>query len=145
MAIKRMDHVGIVVEDIAAATSFFVELGMQVGGEGAVEGAWVGRVVGLEGVRSHIAMLKTPDGASCIELSCFDTPAGPSGHGDEPSNAPGLRHLCFNVDNLEATVERLRAHGAELVGSIENYEDAYLLCYLRGPEGIIVELAQDLG
>lgn len=144
MAIKRMDHVGVVVDDLAAAIAFFVALGLELVGEGVVDGDLPGRVIGLDGVRSHIAMLKTPDGASCIELSCFDTPASPPGRGAEPSNVPGLRHLCFNVDDLAATVERLRVHGAELVGSIERYEDSYELCYLRGPDDIIVELAQDL-
>jgi catechol 2,3-dioxygenase-like lactoylglutathione lyase family enzyme len=146
MGIKRMDHVGINVHDLAAATGFFEELGMQVVGDGTVEGEFVGRIIGLDGdERSHIAMLQTPDANSRIELVQFERPPSPAGHGDVPSNVPGLRHLCFNVEDLEGTVERLTAsHGAALVGTVERYEDIYVLCYLRGPEGIIVELAQDL-
>jgi catechol 2,3-dioxygenase-like lactoylglutathione lyase family enzyme len=144
MGIKRMDHVGIVVDDLASATDFFVELGMQVVGDATVEGEMVGRIIGLEDVRVNMAMLQTPDGNSRIELVSYLTPPSPAGGGSEASNVPGLRHLCFNVDDLEGTVERLRGHGAELVGTIERYEGMYVLCYVRGPQGVIVELAQDL-
>jgi catechol 2,3-dioxygenase-like lactoylglutathione lyase family enzyme len=144
MSIRRMDHVGIVVDDLASATAFFVALGMQATGDGTVEGDWVGRVIGLDGVRARIAMLRTPDGSARLELVSFDTPLSPAG-GGEASNVPGIRHLCFNVDDLEATLDRLRGHGAELVGTIERYRDRFVLCYVRGPQGIIVELAQDIG
>ncbi|MHB8233934.1 MAG: VOC family protein [Solirubrobacteraceae bacterium] len=145
MAIIRMDHVGIVVEDLGAATAFFVGLGLQLEGEGAVEGAWVDRVVGLDGVRAEVAMLQTPDGGARIELSRFHSPAGQDHDRDAPANALGIRHVTFVVDEVDAMVERLRADGVELVGDLESYDDHYRLCYVRGPEGIIVELAQPLG
>ena len=144
MTIQRMDHVGIVVEDLAAATAFFVELGLKLQGEGSVEGGWVDRVVGLEGVRSEIVMLETPDGHGRLELSKFHAPSGPGGDRHAPANAPGIRHVTFEVDDLDAVLTGLRAHGAELVGEVERYEDIYRLCYVRGPEGIIVELAERL-
>jgi catechol 2,3-dioxygenase-like lactoylglutathione lyase family enzyme len=134
-----MAHVGIVVDDLAAATSFFVELGLELQGEAIVEGAWVDRVVGLEGIRAEIAMLHTPDGHGQVELTKFHAPPGPGGEGHAPANTPGIRHLAFAVDDIEGAVASLRAHGAELVGE---YEDIYRLCYVRGPEGIIVELAE---
>lgn len=140
-----MDHVGIVVDDLAAATAFFVELGLKLQGEGPVEGGWVDRVVGLEGVRAEIAMLETPDGHARIELARFHAP---SSRGDDEyalANAPGIRHVAFAVDDIDAVVARLRAHGAELVGEVERYKDSYRLCYVRGPEGIIVELAEPIG
>jgi catechol 2,3-dioxygenase-like lactoylglutathione lyase family enzyme len=145
MTVRKMDHVGIVVDDLAAATAFFVELGLELQGEGSVEGDWVDRVVGLEGVSSDIAMLRTPDGKSQIELSQFRSPPGPDGGSPAPPNAPGIRHVTFEVDDVEATVAALRSHGAELVSEIEDYEDIYRLCYVRGPAGIIVELAEPLG
>jgi catechol 2,3-dioxygenase-like lactoylglutathione lyase family enzyme len=145
MAIQRMDHVGIVVDDLAAATAFFVELGLELQGEAHVEGGWVDRVVGLEGVRAEIAMLQTPDGHGRIELSKFHAPSGRSGDGHAPANTPGIRHVTFAVDDVDAIVAGLRTRGAELVGDVERYEDSYRLCYIRGPEGIIVELAQRIG
>lgn len=145
MAIERMDHVGIVVEDIEAAKAFFLELGLELDGGAEVEGAWVDRVVGLEGVRSEVAMLATPDGNSRIELAKFHAPPGPSGDPHAPSNAPGIRHVTFAVDDVDAAVAAVKAHGGELVGDVENYKDIYRLCYVRGPEGIIVELAERLG
>ncbi|MHC6595116.1 VOC family protein [Arthrobacter sp. C152] len=145
MAIQRMDHVGVVVTDMAAATAFFVELGLRPVGSGQVEGAWVDRIIGVEGVRSEIAMLETPDGRSRLELSSFHAPATPDGDPQAPANVPGLRHVCFAVDDVEDTLARLKAHGAELVGSVERYADVFKLCYVRGPEGIIVELAEELG
>jgi catechol 2,3-dioxygenase-like lactoylglutathione lyase family enzyme len=140
-----MDHVGIVVDDLGAATAFFVELGLKLQGEAAVEGGWVDRVVGLEGVRAEIAMLETPDGHGRVELAKFHAPPGPGGDPHAPANAPGIRHLTFAVDDIDATVAGLRAHGAELVGEVERYKDIYRLCYVRGPEGIIVELAERIG
>lgn len=143
--IERMDHVGIVVDDLEAATAFFVELGLELQGGGPVEGDWVDRVVGLEGVRAEIAMLGTPDGHGRVELAKFHAPAGPGGDRYAPANAPGIRHVTFAVDDVDATVAGLRALGAELVGEVERYEDIYRLCYIRGPEGIIVELAEPIG
>jgi catechol 2,3-dioxygenase-like lactoylglutathione lyase family enzyme len=145
MTVKRMDHVGIVVNDLAAATEFFIELGLELQGDGAVEGRWVDRVVGLEGVRAEIAMLQTPDGHARIELAKFHAPSSPDRDGHAPANAPGLRHITFAVEDINAVIARLRPHGAELVGELERYEDKYLLCYLRGPEGIIIELAEQIG
>jgi catechol 2,3-dioxygenase-like lactoylglutathione lyase family enzyme len=145
MTIERMDHVGIVVDDLAAATAFFVELGLELQGEGSVGGAWVDRVVGLEGVRAEIAMLATPDGHSRLELTKFHAPSGRGGDRHAPANAPGIRHLAFAVDDIDAVVTGLRARGVELVGEVERYRDRYRLCYVRGPEGIIVELAERIG
>jgi catechol 2,3-dioxygenase-like lactoylglutathione lyase family enzyme len=145
VAIKRMDHVGIVVDDLAAATAFFVALGLELKGEGPVEGAWVDRVVGIEGVRADIAFLETSDGHGRVELSKFHAPTGPAGDPHAPMNAPGIRHITFAVDDIDAAVAGLRARGSELVGTVERYEDSYRLCYVRGPEGIIVELTQELG
>jgi catechol 2,3-dioxygenase-like lactoylglutathione lyase family enzyme len=144
MTVQRMDHVGIVVDDLAAATAFFVELGLELQGEGSVEGRWVDRIVGLEGVRSEIVMLQTPDGHARLELTKFHAPPSPGGDRRAPANAPGIRHLTFAVDDVDAAVAGLRAHGAELVGDVERYEDRYRLCYVRGPEGIIVELAEQI-
>jgi catechol 2,3-dioxygenase-like lactoylglutathione lyase family enzyme len=145
MTIQRMEHVGIVVDDLAAATAFFVELGLELQGEGSVEGDWVDRVVGLEGVRSELAMMETPDGHGRLELIKFQTPSSPGGDRHAPANTPGIRHLTFAVDDIDAVLAGLRAHGRELVGEVENYEDIYRLCYDRGPEGIIVELAERIG
>ena len=144
MTIRRLDHVGIVVGDLAAATAFFVELGLAPVGEAAVEGAWVDRIIGLPGVRSRIVMLETPDGHGRIELSAFDSPPSPDAGPPAASNVPGLRHLAFEVDDLDDVLARLRPHGAGLVGEVQRYEDVYRLCYVRGPEGILVELAQRL-
>jgi catechol 2,3-dioxygenase-like lactoylglutathione lyase family enzyme len=145
MTIQRMDHVGIVVDDLAAATAFFVELGLKLQGEGRVEGGWVDRIVGLEGVRAQMAMVETPDGHARLELTKFHAPSGQGGDRHAPANTPGIRHLTFAVDDIDAVVASLRARGAELVGEVECYEDSYRLCYLRGPEGIIVELAEQIG
>jgi catechol 2,3-dioxygenase-like lactoylglutathione lyase family enzyme len=145
MTIQRMDHVGVVVDDLAAATAFFVELGLKLQGEGPVEGNWVDRVVGLEGVRAEIVMLETPNGHGRLELSKFHAPSGRAGDRHEPANTPGIRHVAFAVDDIDAVVAGLRARGAELVGEVERYRDSYRLCYVRGPEGIIVELAEQIG
>jgi catechol 2,3-dioxygenase-like lactoylglutathione lyase family enzyme len=122
MTIQRMDHVGIVVDDLAAATAFFVELGLELQGEGPVEGGWVDRVVGLEGVRAEIAMVQTPDGHGRLELTKFHTPSGQGGDRQAPANTPGIRHVAFVVDDIDAMVGGLRANGAELVAELERYE-----------------------
>jgi catechol 2,3-dioxygenase-like lactoylglutathione lyase family enzyme len=145
MTIQRMEHVGVVVDDLAAATAFFVELGLKLQGEGSVEGGWVDRVVGLQGVKVEIAMMETPDGHGRLELAKFQAPSGPSGDRHAPANTPGIRHVAFAVDDIDAVVAGLRARGAELVGEVERYKDSYRLCYVRGPEGIIVELAEKIG
>lgn len=145
MAIQRMDHVGIVVDDLAAATAFFVDLGLELQGEGSVEGSWVDRVVGFDAVRAQIVMLVTPDGHGRLELAKFHSPSSPQGDRHAPPNTLGIRHLTFAVDDLDTVVARLQIRGAELVGEVERYADSYRLCYLRGPEGIIVELAEPIG
>jgi catechol 2,3-dioxygenase-like lactoylglutathione lyase family enzyme len=143
MTLQRMDNVLIVVEDLEAAKAFFVELGMVLEGESTVEGPWVDRIVGLENVRSEIAMMRTPDGHGRIELDKFHAPAAVR---TEPKNTPvntlGIRRIMFAVDDIEDVLARLRAHGAELIGEITQYEDIYRLCYIRGPEGIIVALSE---
>ncbi|MBA9004482.1 catechol 2,3-dioxygenase-like lactoylglutathione lyase family enzyme [Actinomadura cellulosilytica] len=145
MTIQRMDHVGIVVDDLKAAIAFFTELGMELEGEMPVEGQWVDRVVGLDGVRVDIAMMRTPDGHGRLELTKFHTPAAVRA---EPENAPanilGIRRIMFAVEDIEDVIARLRTHGAELVGEVAQYEDSYRLCYVRGPEGIIIALAEQL-
>jgi catechol 2,3-dioxygenase-like lactoylglutathione lyase family enzyme len=145
MTIQRVDHVGIVVDDLAAATEFFVELGLVLQGEGQVEGRWVDRVVGLEGVRADIAMMQTPDGNGRLELTKFHSPSNQGDNRHAPANTPGIRHVAFAVEDIDAVVAGLRARGAELVGELERYEDSYRLCYVRGPEGIIIELAEQIG
>ena len=145
MTIQRMEHVGVVVDDLAAATEFFVELGLVLQGEAALEGGLVDRVVGLEGVRSEIVMLETPDGHGRLELSKFHAPPSRGGDRDAPANTPGIRHVTFEVDDVDAAVATVRARGGELVGEVENYQDIYRVCYVRGPEGIIVELAERIG
>jgi catechol 2,3-dioxygenase-like lactoylglutathione lyase family enzyme len=145
MTIQRMDHVSVVVDDLEAAKAFFVELGMELEGEAPIEGPWVDRVNGLDGVRVDIAMMRIPDGHGRLELTEFHTPAAIS---PEPENALGntlgLRSVMFAVDDIDATVAGLRAHGAELVGEVAQYQDSYRLCYVRGPAGIIVALAEQL-
>jgi catechol 2,3-dioxygenase-like lactoylglutathione lyase family enzyme len=145
MTIHRLEHVGIVVDDLAAATGFFVELGLELQGEGMAEGRWVDRVVGLDGVRVEIAMLQTPDGHGRLELAKFHTPCAQGGDRHAPANTPGIRHVAFAVEDLDTIVADLRARGAELVGELERYQDSYRLCYVRGPEGIIVELIERIG
>ena len=144
MTIQRMDHVGVVVDDLEAATAFFVELGMELEGEAAAEGRWVDRVAGLDGVRVDIAMVRTPDGHGRLELRKFHTPAAVGAEPNAPANTLGVRSVMFAVEDIEDVLARLRAHGAELVGEVEQYEDSYRLCYVRGPEGIIVALAEQL-
>jgi catechol 2,3-dioxygenase-like lactoylglutathione lyase family enzyme len=145
MAIQRMDNVLIVVEDLEAAKAFFVELGMELEGETTVEGPWVDQVVGLEDVRADIAMLRTPDGHGKVELTRFHRPPAVRAEPENaPANALGIRRIMFAVDDVDDAVARLRSHGAELVGEIAQYEDVYRLCFLRGPEGIIIGLAEQL-
>ncbi len=139
-----MDHVGIVVDDLAAATEFFVELGLELQGEASVEGDLVDRVVGLEGVRADIAMMQTPDGNGRLELAKFHSPSSQGDDRQAPANTPGIRHVTFAIEEIDAVVAGLRARGAELVGELVRYEDSYRLCYVRGPEGIIIELAEEI-
>jgi len=145
MTLKRMDNVGIVVDDLAAAIAFFAELGLELEGQMTVEGRWVDSVVGLDNVRSDIAMMRTPDGHSRLELAKFQRPAAVSA---EPKNAPpnalGIRRIMFAVDDIHEVLARLRHHGAELIGEVTQYEESYLLCYVRGPEGILIALAEEL-
>jgi catechol 2,3-dioxygenase-like lactoylglutathione lyase family enzyme len=145
MTIKRLDHISVVVDDLAPAIAFFTALGMTVEGKALVEGPWVDRVNGIEGVRVEIVMMRTPDGHGRLELTKFHNPElveiEPA---IAPPNALGLRSVMFAVESLDDTVARLRAHGAELIGEVAQYEDKYRLCYLRGPAGIIVALAEEL-
>jgi catechol 2,3-dioxygenase-like lactoylglutathione lyase family enzyme len=145
MTIQRMEHVGIVVDDLAAAIEFFVELGLEPGGKGQVEGSWVDRIVALDEVKAELAMLRTPDGHGEIELVKFHSPPTQTGDPHAPANTPGLRHLAFLVEDIDAVVAGLQARGTELVGELVRYENSYRLCYVRGPEGIIVELAEKIG
>ena len=145
MTIQRMDHVSVVVDDLGAAVAFFVALGMELEGEAPIEGPWVDRVNALDGVRVDIAMMRTPDRHGRLELTKFHTPTAVRA---EPENAQantlGLRSIMFAVDDIDATVASLRARGAELVGEVAHYQGSYRLCYVRGPEGIIVALAEQL-
>jgi catechol 2,3-dioxygenase-like lactoylglutathione lyase family enzyme len=142
--IERMDNVGIVVDDLAAATAFFVELGLEPDGEATVEGRWVDRVVGLDGVRVDVAMVRTPDGHGRLELMKFHTPTAIGAEPNAPANTLGIRRIMFAVDDIDAAVAGLRGRGVELVGEVVQYEDSYGLCYVRGPEGIIIALAEQL-
>ncbi|MFC4117280.1 VOC family protein [Nonomuraea zeae] len=140
-----MDNVGIVVDDLEAAVAFFVELGMELEGKAQIEGPWADRSVGLDGVRCDIAMIRTPDGHGRLELAKYHTPAAidPGPH-NPPHNTLGMHRVMFAVDDIEDVIARLRTHGAELVGELAQYEDSYRLCYVRGPEGIIIALAEQL-
>jgi catechol 2,3-dioxygenase-like lactoylglutathione lyase family enzyme len=144
MTIQRMDNVAIVVDDLAAATAFFVELGLELEGEATVEGRGVDRIVGLDGVRSDVAMLRTPDGHGRLELTKFHTPPARNTDPNAPVNTLGIRRIMFAVDDIEDILARLQTHGAELVGEVVQYEDEYRLCYVRGPEGIMIALAEQL-
>jgi catechol 2,3-dioxygenase-like lactoylglutathione lyase family enzyme len=144
MTISRMDHAGVVVEDLAAAIAFFVELGLELEGEAAVEGEWVDQLVGLDGVRADIAVVRTPDGHGRVELSTFHTPVATSIAPRAPMNTPGIPRLTFVVDAVDDVLDRLRAHGAELVGEVAQYGDIYRYCYVRGPDGIIIGLVEEL-
>ncbi len=145
MAVQRMDNVGIVVESLDAVIPFFSELGLELEGRGTIEGDWAGRVTGLHGQRVEIAMMRTPDGHSRLELSQFLAPAVVADHRDAPVNALGYLRVMFAVDDLDDTLARLRKHGVQIVDEVVRYQDAYRLCYVRGPEGLLVGLAEQLG
>ena len=146
MSVPRIDNVLIVVDDLEAAEAFFAELGLELEGETTVEGESVDRLIGLDSVRATIASMRTPDGTGRIELDKFHTPAAVRAEReDSPVNALGIRRIMFAVDDIDDVLARLRGHGAELVGEVVRYEDSYRLCYVRGPEGIIVALAEQLG
>jgi catechol 2,3-dioxygenase-like lactoylglutathione lyase family enzyme len=143
--IPRLDNVGIVVEDLDAAVAFFTELGLALEGRAQIEGLWADRTVGLDGVRSEIAMMRTPDGNGRLELARYRAPTAlRSEPGSPPPNTVGLHRVMFAVDDIDDTLARLRVHGAQLLGEVASYEDRYRLCYLRGPEGIIVGLAEEV-
>jgi catechol 2,3-dioxygenase-like lactoylglutathione lyase family enzyme len=144
MALRRMDNVGIVVEDLSAAIGFFRELGLELEGQATIEGEWAGRVTGLSNQRVEIAMMRTPDGHGRLELSRFLTPPVVADHRNAPVNALGYLRVMFAVDDIDDTVARLRKRGAELVGEVVQYEDVYRLCYIRGPEGLLIGLAEEL-
>ena len=145
MALKRMDNVGIVVEDLDATIEFFRELGLELEGRAMVEGEWAGRVTGLGDQRVEIAMMRTPDGHGRLELSRFLTPPPVADHRNAPVNALGYLRVMFAVDDIDDTLARLRKHGAELVGEVVQFEDVYRLCYIRGPEGLLIGLAEQIG
>jgi catechol 2,3-dioxygenase-like lactoylglutathione lyase family enzyme len=144
MALKRMDNIGIVVENLEVAIDFFQELGLELEGRATIEGEWAGRVTGLGDQIVEIAMMRTPDGNSRLELSRFLKPEIVADHRNAPVNALGYLRAMFTVDDVEETVARLRTHGAQIVGEIVRYEDAYKLCYIRGPEGLLIGLAEEL-
>lgn len=144
MAVKRMDNMGIVVDDLSATIDFFVELGLELEGRATVEGEWAGRVTGLGDQQVEIAMMRTPDGHGRLELSRFIRPAITADHRTAPVNALGYLRVMFTVDDIDDTLERLRARGAQLVGEVVQYEDSYRLCYIRGPEGLLIGLAEEL-
>ncbi|TJV73167.1 MAG: VOC family protein [Mesorhizobium sp.] len=144
MALKRMDNIGIVVEDLDATVDFFGELGLVLEGRATIEGEWAGRVTGLGDQHVEIAMMRTPDGHSRLELSRFLRPSVVADHRNAPVNALGYLRVMFAVDDIDDTLERLRKHGAELVGEVVRYKEVYRLCYIRGPEGLLVGLAQEL-
>ena len=145
MTVKRMDNVGIVVESLDTAISFFAELGLNLEGRATIEGEWAGRVTGLRDQRVEIAMMRTPDGHSRLELSRFLTPPVVADHRNDPVNALGYLRVMFAVEDIDDTLARLRKRGAQLVGEVVQYEDAYRLCCIRGPEGLLIGLAQELG
>ncbi len=142
--IKRMDHVGVIVDDLEAAIAFFGALGLTLTGRMQMDNRLVDRIIGLEDVRTEVAFVQTPDGHGQLELIKFHSPVFPDGNSPAPANAPGLRHLAFVVDDIHAVVAGLRDRGEELVGELVNFENSWWLCYVRGPEGIIVELAQQI-
>jgi catechol 2,3-dioxygenase-like lactoylglutathione lyase family enzyme len=145
MSVQRMDNVGIVVDDLATTIEFFRELGLELEGQATIEGEWAGRVTGLGDQRVEIAMMRTPDGHSRLELSRFLTPPAVADHRNAPVNALGYLRVMFAVDDVDDTLARLGKRGAQLVGEVVQYEDVYRLCYIRGPEGLLIGLAQELG
>lgn len=145
MAIKRLDNIGIVVDDLAASVEFFRELGLQLDGQAVIEGEWAGRITGLGDQRVEVAMMRTPDGHGKLELSRFIAPQTIADHRSAPVNALGYLRVMFAVDDLDETLERVYRRGATLVGEVVQYGNAYRLCYIRGPEGHLIGLAQELG
>jgi catechol 2,3-dioxygenase-like lactoylglutathione lyase family enzyme len=145
VTIKRMENMGIVVDDLPATIAFFGELGLELEGQATVEGDWAGRVTGLPNQRVEIAMMRTPDGHSRLELSRFLTPSVVADHRHAPVNALGYLRIMFTVEDIDETLARLDNHGAQLVGDVVHYEDVYRLCYIRGPEGLLIGLAEELG
>ena len=145
VTLQRMDNVGIVVESLDTAISFFAELGLELEGRATIEGDWAERVTGLRDMRVEIAMMRTPDGHSRLEISRFLTPSAVADHRNAPVNALGYLRIMFAVEDIDETLARLGSHGAELVGEVAQYEDMYRLCYIRGPEGILIGLAEQIG
>ena len=145
MTVRRLDNVGIVVEDLDSAIGFFTELGLELEGRAVIEGEWAGRVTGLRDQRVETAMMRTPDGHSRLEVSRFLAPPVVAGHRNAPVNALGYLRVMFAVEDIDDTLARLRKRGAQVVGEVVQYEDTYRLCYIRGPEGILIGLAQELG
>ena len=145
MTIQRMDNVGIVVDDLPGTIAFFRELGLELEGQAMIEGEWSGRVTGLRDQRVEIALMRTPDGHSRLELSRYLTPPAVGDHRNAPVNALGYLRVMFAVDDIDDTLARLRDHGAQLVGEVAQYEDVYRLCYIRGPEKLLIGLAQEVG
>ena len=145
VTLQRMDNVGIVVESLDAAVAFFAELGLELEGRATIEGDWAERVTGLRQMCVEIAMMRTPDGHGRLEISRFLTPPAVADHRNAPVNALGYLRIMFTVEDIDDTLARLRLHGAELVGEVAQYEDTYRLCYIRGPEGILIGLAEQLG
>lgn len=144
MKIHRIDHVGVIVKDLPAAKAFFVDLGLEILGEAEVKGEWVERIIGLNDVRQTVVMLGMPDGQATLELVKFHTPLDEKGIQESFANTLGIQHIAFAVEDIEAIVAKLKKNGAELFGEIQNYENMYKLCYVRGPEGIILELAEKI-
>ena len=144
MKIHRIDHVGIIVNDLPAAKAFFLDLGLEMEGEAEVEGEWVERIIGLHDVKAALVMLRTPDGEASIELAKFYKPSDEEGIQRPLANTLGIRHIAFVVEDIEAVVAKLKKNGTELFGEIHSYENSYKLCYVRGPEGIILELAEQI-
>jgi catechol 2,3-dioxygenase-like lactoylglutathione lyase family enzyme len=144
MKINRIDHVGIIVNDLPAAKAFFLNFGLEMLGEGKVEGEWVERIIGLQDVKMEVVMFRTPDGEANIEIIKFFTPTDEKGMQRPLANTLGIRHIAFAVEDIEAIVAKLKKNGAELVGEVQTYENMYKLCYIRGPEGIILELAEQI-
>ncbi len=144
MKIQRIDHVGVIVRDLAAAKAFFIDFGLEVLGEGELAAAWIDRVVGLDGVKVAFVMLRTPDGQANIELITFYSPSDDRAIQQPSANTLGIRHIAFVVEDIEAVVARLKKNGAETFSEIQQFEDSYKLCYVRGPEGMIIELAEQI-
>jgi catechol 2,3-dioxygenase-like lactoylglutathione lyase family enzyme len=143
--VRRLEHVGVIVDDLEAATEFFLDLGLEREGATSVQGEWVDNIVGLKDVRADVVVVQTPDGSGKLELAKFHTPADAQGPDAAAANRLGIRHILFAVEGLDAILDKVRAKGFNLVGKVQDYEGIYRLCYLRGPEGIIVELAEEIG